>query len=656
MTGPANAARKIKSLSDEVLSLKMSLQYYEERCELLERIIARIDPSLLPSRKVSTQKRILASSTPLSSPPCPPEPTLEESSNQFIDEVLSNQSRKPQGRHWSQDTKKLCFVVRSLGSKAYDYLRHYIALPCKQTLLDEFRNDLLCWSENLVAPEGASRICNFFRQYSRVNEEDEVDVILSIDAMAMEPLNETQSLNEPAHNSVFFFQILPLRCEHRTFPLHLMTRASGSASTDVLQRIDYLCSVLQESKISVRAIATDGDAGYNTLHEKMFNSWIGAFTRIGLDSALTIVCDYSCRVLSDFLHLLKNARSRVLNCRVTMCPDGGAPFDAKDLNECLGLGLALTDYSAKGRMRDIYPLELFTLENFCKLYDSGLVNMALYILPYALWMHAIRNPDISIEMRRQFLSHVIEIFTYHLKVLDLLDRKLISENKKEGVVQYFCSRRHAIRVCNTVMATLVELGRGTENLALDRLGTHATECTFGLIRLLCHNKHNWKTIHRSFARVTLLEELASELEYPIRIRGRENIGGTKIANSEDMVFIFSETLSVAALYENALALIDGSQEIVACDCGLYGEIVEDIDSFVWYIKEFREECAARGVKFAKLWHGSSAANSTILARLISFTQATPEESQAYCLQNEPRAGEPNAVDAEQLNQDPIVDT
>ena len=640
---PANAGRKIKLLKDEIRSLTSSLQYYQSRCELLERIIIQINPCLLPNRKVSAQNILLSSTPAIPNPQSAREPTLQEPPNQFLDELCYNQSRKPQGRHWSREMKRLCFVVRSLGSKAYDYLRNYLALPCKQSLLDEFRDEILRWGECLVEQGGAAHICNFFRQYSHATEEEEVEVVLSIDAMAMEPFNESKVLGGPVHNSVFFFQLLPLRCEHRTFPLHLMTRSSGSASCDVLQRTEYLCSVLQESRIIVRAIATDGDAGYNNLHEMMFSNWIGEFTRVGVDSAVELLSDYSGRVLSDFLHLLKNARSRILNCRVTMCPDGDASFDAKDLNACLNLGLALTDYSVKGKMRDIYPLELFTLENFCTLYDAGLVNMALYVLPYALWAHAIRNPDISIEMRRQFLSHVVEIFTYHLTVLEVLDPKIVSEIKKEGVVQYFCSRRHAIRVCNTVMATLVELGRGIENLALDRLGTHATECTFGLIRLLCHNKHNWKTIHRSFAKITLLEELASELEYPIRIRGRENIGGTKITDNDDKVFVFSETLSVAALYQNALVLINGSQEIVEPDSSLYKEIVEDIDSFVWYVKEFCEECAVRGVKFAKLWHGSSVANSSILARLISFTQPTPEATQVHSLQDGPSRADCNLV-------------
>ena len=114
---PANAGRKIKLLKDEIRSLTSSLQYYQSRCELLERIIIQINPCLLPNRKVSAQNILLSSTPAIPNPQSAREPTLQEPPNQFLDELCYNQSRKPQGRHWSREMKRLCFVVRSLGSK-----------------------------------------------------------------------------------------------------------------------------------------------------------------------------------------------------------------------------------------------------------------------------------------------------------------------------------------------------------------------------------------------------------------------------------------------------------------------------------------------------------------------------------------------------------
>lgn len=626
----ANHARAIQGLKSEILSLQRSLWYFQERCGLLEAILKEIDPNLIPPRSCSAQRRFVASR--FEQFPHENEPVLDEDdnslSNLLICDIEQNSSRKPNGRQWNPLVKSLCFVIRALGSKSYDYMRNYITLPCKQTLLEEHRDEMIQCAANLVDINMVPVLCHRFRERCCIGEHEEVDAVLSIDAMAMEPFLDPSNTTGIPHNSVFLFQILPLRCEQRAFPLHLMTRSSGSAGSDVVQLIDHLCTVLPDSGIMIRAVATDGDPAYNFYHERLFNTWLPVFSKRGLDAAVDSVSHSETRIVSDFLHLLKNARSRLLNCNVTMSPLGVAAFNASQLNEHLHLGSALTDLSMKGRMRDIYPLEIFTLENVCVLYDADQVNMALYILPYALLVHAIRNPGISVQMRRQLLDHVVQVFTYHINVLSLLDKKVVSENKKGGVVQYFCSRRHAMRICNTAMILLVELNRISGSLALDRLGTHVTECTFGLIRLMCHNKHNWKTIHRAFARVTLLEDLAKDLDHPIRISGRENVGGTKITSEDDKVFVLAQTPDMARIYEYALLLIAEDPDIAPKGSPLHQTALEAAGSYVTYIKAFCRACEREGIKFAKLWHGSSVSNSTIFARLLSFLQVTPEESQA----------------------------
>ena len=627
----ANSARALKSLESQILSLGRSLEYFKERCRLLESIIATIDPKLLPPKSISRQNVILASGVAESH--CEDEDPLEEGdeslSQTFVNDILRNASKKPNGRQWSPIVKDLCFVIRALGSKSYDYMRNFITLPSKQTLLGQYQDDMTQYGSNLIDMAAIPLLCQSFRKRSAIDTTEEVGAVLAVDAMAMEPFSDLSNPSEPPHNSLFLFQVLPLKCDQKAFPLHLMTRSSGTAGVDVLERIDCLRGMLKESGVVIHAIATDGDPAYNCFHEELFDAWLPTFSKCGLDAAVALVSGRDRRVVSDFLHLLKNARSRLLNCSVTMSPIGAAPFNSNDLNEHLHLRAALTDLSTKGRMRDIYPLELFTLENFCALHDSGHLSMALYILPYALMVHAIRNPGISVQMRRQLLGHVVQIFVYHIDALSSVDKTVVSENKRNGVVQYFCSRRHAIRICNTAMILLVELNKIKDSLALDRLGTHVTECTFGLIRLMCHNKHNWKTIHRSFARVTLLEDLAGNVDHPIRIGGRENVGGTKIVNeNKDNIFVLAKTCDIARIYENSLLLISPDQDIAPEGSKLYEKAREALNGYVAYIKEFCKVCTKKGVRFAKLWHGSNVSNSTILSRLISFSRVPSDESQA----------------------------
>ena len=185
----------------------------------------------------------------------------------------------------------------------------------------------------------------------------------------------------------------------------------------------------------------------------------------------------------------------MLNGRVSICCTGTCPFTAACMNERLHLGLALTDHTSKGRMRDSYALQIFTLENFLNLVHSDALNMAFFILPYALWNNVINNPGMSCQMRREFLAVCLDIFAMFSSMMKDVNTSVVSINKtKNELVQFACSDNHCRRALNTLIVQLVEIGRHPDDLAMDRLGTHPLECCFGMIRLLCSNKHNWKHV------------------------------------------------------------------------------------------------------------------------------------------------------------------
>ena len=622
--GPANAARARTHLEEKVAELESRLRYYEQRCQLLEKIIARIDPSLIPSRVVSTQTRLLQQEENVSMEDNDVHGCQESIAEMFFREVQANAARNPHGRRWCEKMTMLCFILRSLGAKAYDYMRQFLALPAKVTLVRHYEGELRLWEASLCDLDCIPMLLASWMGREHALDKP-IEVVLGVDAMSMEPIVLAEE--EDPHNNVFMFQLLPLRMEYKPLPIHLMTRPSGTAGPTVLQRLHEVSAILGSKGVIVRAIATDGDSSYQSMHEAMFNSWITVFYKNGLDAAVDCVAAYPTPVISDFLHLMKNARSRILNNRVTMCPSWIGSFTAEELNSRLNLGLALTDYTAKGRMRDIYPLEIFNLEHFHTLYDTGDLHMAFYILPYCLWVHAVRNPSISTEMRRQLLNQVVMIFLHHMNSLTSLDTTVVSENKKDNLVQYFCSRKHGMRVCNTVMVLLSEISRNPNNLALDRLGTHVLECTFGLIRILCHNKHTWPTIQRAFARVNLVKDFSLQLCHPIFVRARENVGGVKIASESEGIFVFSGGLGMVQLYQNILLLM--LDTVMPLEETLRNEVKKEVHLWVNYIIQFLEECKNRDVKFSRIWHGSSVSNSTILARLISFTRITAEESQSH---------------------------
>lgn len=202
-------------------------------------------------------------------------------------------------------------------------------------------------------------------------------------------------------------------------------------------------------------------------------------------------------------------------------------------------------------MRDIYVLEIFTLDNFLRLIEKREVAMSLYILPYAMWVSVVMNAGMSCQMRREFLSFVVNIFAEMIVLIESVDTKYVTINKYErDKVQFAFSKNHMRRALNTLIIQLHEIGCNPNDLAMDRIGTHVLGCTFGMIRLLCQYKHSWKMILKSFSRSVLLDDLALILGHGIQIKERVNIGGIKITGESETIYIQMPEFSPRQLWES----------------------------------------------------------------------------------------------------------
>ena len=601
----------------KLAKLRASRNYYAERCRLLEGIIREMDPSRVPPASVSGQASFVRQFDDNRSGNVECEPiTLMKL---LLKELKKNADRDPRGRRWCLTTLMISYVTWAVGSKGYEYLRRFIPLPCKQTLLNHFSVESRSWQGCLCDISNARLICKLFRRRWQVSDDTAIDVILGVDAMAMEPVVDEMFGTKVGHNNVFMFMVQPFNPGYAPFPVHLMTQDRGNAGTDVRQKLVDLCLELKESGLFVKCVATDGDSGYNELHTKMFNKWWPAFCRGGIESALHELALHAQPIIGDFLHILKNARSRVIKNNVCLLPDGSDSFCGKDLNQVLNLGNVLLDQTSKGKMRDSYALELFKLESFLQLVDTKNWHMAFYIMPYCLWEQIVRNPALALQTRRDLIVCVIEIFSYHLEVSTHLDLSVVSQNKQPGIPQYICSKKHAIRVLNTLMQLLIEIDTHIDNFALDRFGTHTLECCFGQIRLMCGYKHDWKRILRSFSRHRLLQDLCTTLGSPLVVRERENIGGVKLRGETEGVYVRRDELSMRQLYESVMiAVHPGNASFVPHD--LVKQAKRDLKQFAEYLRMLYQRSQDWMHSCTRLYHGSSISNATIMSRLIAFTQ------------------------------------
>ena len=563
--------------------------------------------------------------------------TVKTFETEFADELLRNSRVHPQGRRWSFPMLTFCFILRSLGAKCYDYMRNLITLPAKKTLYSHFQSETEMWRLSLLSLSGVRKVCTLLRKRHSISDSVVLEAVLGIDAMSMEPVHEDCYGAEKSHNHVFLFQLLPLRCEFKPVCLHLMTKQGGNADQSVRDRIDLVIAALKRESVDVRFLATDGDSGYACLHRDMFNNWWPKYINQNLEVAIESVASSSKKnILGDFLHILKNARSRLINGAVTLVFNGARPFNGEKMNAVLKLGKALTDKSTTGKMKDCYALQIFTLENFLTLLRHKCTHMAFYVLPYALWSCAVRSPVMSTQMRRDFLSFVMQIFEHYVRQISYLTPN-VSETKA-GEITFCCSKTHAVRVLNSLAGILLELTRHPDNVALSRMGTHDLECQFGLVRILCHNNHKWHMILKAFSKLSLIAELTTAFGHPLRPRERDNVGGVKIREDMfvqwDPIHVSAEEVNMFNVMQEVNLVLLREEEAMQSGVEVEHNLDEEIAKFVEYVTRFVQQTEQIGYTSKPLYQESDVSHVSIISRLIAFRNSR-SENQSLGWQDDP---------------------
>ena len=516
---------------------------------------------------------------------------------------------------------KVSFIVRCLGPKSYGYLRNILALPSRQTLENHFGNIAKGWRDVLMDIDSIKIMIMLFRQMNNISEDQLIDSVIGIDAMSIEPIfegnNGSKNENKKQSNNVFMINLMPLEPQYKQLPIHIMTKDTGSADLNIKMRINKVIEKLKEVGVNVLYKATDGDKGYMEWHWIFFNKWWQLYHTEGACAAYEYVRTLSEIPITDPLHIGKNMRSRILNGTVSLRIDGRDDFTAHQMEEVLKLGDALTDKSPTGKMKDFYVLEIFNLKNFFELMKQKQFSMALYILPLATWFEALRNPNLTFQARLEFLEFTFQIFIEHRNWVENLAPG-VTQNKKKKGVQYYCSRSSLTRILNTLIAMIAEIKRKPKSQALDRMGTHPLECLFGQVRLLCNYKHTLERVMKNISKVLIVKSLSTELNLPLKIRNRINIGGVKITGSalefiyvkrpDENVQYFLQTIYIF-INERVFPYI--SQEISEQSLIVYNDYMN------WIHKTY---CTWKhhGQSLEKFYKGSRVSNMTIISRLINF--------------------------------------
>jgi hypothetical protein len=95
------------------------------------------------------------------------------------------------------------------------------------------------------------------------------------------------------------------------------------------------------------------------------------------------------------------------------CNPQGLGTSVTELSRIFGATRFSTDFSPIGRMRDSYPLSLFTLQNALFASTDIGPDSFLYLLIYAIWEELLLNQELSMSMR-SFMLQVVFYFMYEM--------------------------------------------------------------------------------------------------------------------------------------------------------------------------------------------------------------------------------------------------
>ena len=488
-------------------------------------------------------------------------------------ENLLKQSQKQ--RRYSQETLRLGFILNSYSSACYGYLRKVLPLPSRQTISKRYKAVQQRLERSYQQIDLDHILTCYFDRNPMQTMTEPLLCTLSIDAFSMSTLEKkylefhTNKVADDAYinpmdekvefdleqspddgtcqlvtktfNNVFLLVLNPLNWEKPPAVISAFRWTSGHANKDIVTHVFECIKRLKRYNVIVRAIASDGDSGYNCLHDAFFKVW----KEIRSDDFL-YVCDtiaaqkkydltvgeavfrVSARPIADPLHALKIARSRVLTGTIYLADS--IWVSKKSFSQFKGQRWC-SDVGQLAKMNDYYALTMFSPETFLRCYEAQEWAAVIYLWPWLSLMLVIRAPFLSLKCRQSLLHGTFILFQFFFNqnlTKDFGDAKVSVRSGSGCSGRNFFEPTYLLRVIHLVLCLYLELSDTSGKLRLSCFGSHINENIIGRIRVATHGNPRFDVIMRVMAKAEMRRILQSELGIEHCIRGRDNSGGTKL--------------------------------------------------------------------------------------------------------------------------------
>ena len=549
---------------------------------------------------------------------------------EFLDQCWENIGR---GRpSYSEKTYEIAMLLYLTSPKTYRILGQILTLPSFVSLYRKFGERITEAKTNLTEMKNIDNAVLMIRKevdtLQRSGTNVNCEFTLAVDAFAfrsfsgatlspsrgessMDGQRESVSDGQVKYTNGFLFLLIAHDYRIPVKIVHLSASKSGVYTKEIAAITERIIDSANSRGLRVLCRATDGDPGVATEHTTFYESHIRGksshFSKLVENVHQWLVDNPKTWIpISDPLHIFKNMRARILSHPIRLYPDSGK-IDFDGMRKLLDLGEVLNDESQIGKMRDCYVLSLFTFHNVAALLeDKQYVNGSL-LFPFACWMAAIFSPTINLGFRMFLVEVSFQLLSDWLSDYDELKKMKVSiKYRKEQESVVFCEPQYVHRMLNTLTVFGVALRFGADNIRLDALGTHLVENAIGIARSTSHDPR-YERIVTCYAHNELRKKLGADLGVTLHVPGRVNSGGCKVdpdyKSDCELIAKPSEWR-----VDDILQLFRG---LTNSDTSPALEL--DAKEFVSELREISPQLDLREYKV------NEAANSTIMARLIKFT-------------------------------------
>lgn len=647
----ARFASQLRAKNDKIHSLKLRIASLEKHNSRLKELVSEMQS--LPARIA-------------------PERSPEEESD-ILDEMLHLRQYDKYARRYSEKMLRFSYVLMTLSPRAYKFARKLLVLPSRSTIYSKFSGLTKEIKQCLTDLDKSYKLIEYFID-AQLIKCDRLTCCLGIDAFAFRlflrqiasiseiremlskeqlerlgPLLEDRELMRriqevddsdddfeveldehdgreltaerisqlfETYNSCFLYCLLPLNGEFPCFPLHLAPATNGMSKQYNIEVVNRLTQICRCYNIDVVYMAVDGDPGWSDKFLDMIDV-VESKTRNGpvYDWALDVYKQsYEMGVhstISDLLHVVKRARSRYIDHKISIlsaCDEATTNYEK--VCEVLGINMALCDRSPLGRMRDFYPIELFTMRNVMCLLEAELFPDALYFTAFTLLLLAIRVPFWNMDLRLRMLNVAFLLMQEMVAELDRV--KTLEGEDSPKITQRACASSDMVTfgersMLNRILCTIISycsaFQLSPKMLRTDALGTHIVEQFIG------NGRHGgdsrWETILATFCQSTMRTVFLGMDNIRLTIPGRlKTAGFTNCIDGDLCIDGFDDGLIAKVLIHSLTP-----EGRVASD------FAPNLEHVKWLFTQIDEAVRSRKSEIGQIWAPSPVTNSGIMARL-----------------------------------------